>query len=107
MDQLAEAVRMGATADQLRKEELPSEYLAAYIRRQDQNMFAGSADPDVRKSIHVGPVPMPALAPDEIVVAVMASSINYNLIWAATFESSVHVPIVVATQRIWSLRRAA
>jgi crotonyl-CoA reductase len=86
MDQLAEAVISGATADQLRKEELPSEYMAAYIRRQDQNMFAESADRDVRKSIHVGLVPMPALAPDEVVVAVMASSINYNLIWAATFE---------------------
>ncbi|BCJ50497.1 crotonyl-CoA reductase [Actinoplanes sp. NBRC 14428] len=86
MDRLAEAVIDGATADQLRKEELPSEYLAAHIRRRDQHMFAGVADPDVRKSIHVGPVPMPELAPDEVVVAVMASSINYNLIWAATFE---------------------
>jgi crotonyl-CoA reductase len=29
---------------------------------------------------------MPELAPDEVVVAVMASSINYNTVWSATFE---------------------
>ena len=29
---------------------------------------------------------MPELAPDEVVVAVMASAINYNTVWSAMFE---------------------
>ena len=29
---------------------------------------------------------MPELAPDEVLVAVMASSINYNTVWSAMFE---------------------
>ncbi|GAA3185787.1 crotonyl-CoA carboxylase/reductase [Streptomyces ramulosus] len=49
-------------------------------------MFGGAEDKDVRKSLHVGPVPMPEIAPDEVVVAVMASSINYNTVWSAMFE---------------------
>ena len=31
---------------------------------------------------------MPELAPDEVLVAVMASSINYNTVWSAMFEPS-------------------
>ena len=49
-------------------------------------MFKGIEDKDVRKSLRVGEVPMPELAPDEVLVAVMASSINYNTVWSATFE---------------------
>ena len=86
MDSLAEAVRAGATAAELLGEPVPTDYLAAYIRRQDQDMFAGVSDRDLRKSLHVGLIPMPELAPDEVLVAVMASSINYNTIWSATFE---------------------
>ncbi len=86
MDRLAEAVRSGATGEELLKEPLPDKYLATYIRREDQRMFVDSDDRDVRRSIHLGAVPMPGLAPDEVVVAVMASSINYNTIWSATFE---------------------
>ncbi|MFI9011475.1 crotonyl-CoA carboxylase/reductase [Actinosynnema sp. NPDC053489] len=64
----------------------PSEYLAAHVVAADVNMFGIADDKDVRKSIRVGPVPMPDLAPDEVLVAVMASSINYNTVWSATFE---------------------
>jgi crotonyl-CoA reductase len=49
-------------------------------------MFKGVADKDVRKSLRLGKVPMPELAPDEVLVAVMASSINYNTVWSAMFE---------------------
>lgn len=86
MDQLAEAVVAGAGADQLLREPLPTEYRAVHIRRADQGMFNGVADKDVRKSLHVGYVPMPELAPDEVLVAIMASSINYNTVWSAMFE---------------------
>ncbi len=57
-----------------------------HTRREDVDMFGDDADKDVRRSLHVGRVPMPELAPDEALVAVMASSINYNTVWSATFE---------------------
>ncbi|MFD5248075.1 hypothetical protein ACFWIW_26295 [Amycolatopsis sp. NPDC058340] len=31
-------------------------------------------------------MPMPALAADEVLIAVMASGINYNTVWSATFD---------------------
>ena len=51
-------------------------------------MFEGidSADKDPRKSLHIGEVPTPELAPDEAYVAVMASSINFNTVWTSIFE---------------------
>jgi crotonyl-CoA reductase len=51
-------------------------------------MWAGvaSKDKDPRRSIHVGEVPTPELAPDEAYVAVMASSINFNTVWSSIFE---------------------
>jgi crotonyl-CoA reductase len=66
--------------------ELPSTYLAAHLSREDENMFEGVADKDVRSSLRLGEVPMPDLAPDEVLLAVMASAINYNTVWSATFE---------------------
>ncbi|MFE7858593.1 crotonyl-CoA carboxylase/reductase [Streptomyces sp. NPDC057403] len=86
MDSLTEALLSGAGPDEIGRHELPSEYEAAHLLAADVGMFGGAADKDVRKALRVGPVPMPELAPDEVVVAVMASSINYNTVWSATFE---------------------
>ncbi|MYV91349.1 crotonyl-CoA carboxylase/reductase [Streptomyces sp. SID1034] len=86
MDSLADAVLNGATPAQLEREPLPGDYPAVHTRAEDVEMFRGVDDKDVRKSLHVGRVPMPELAPDEVLVAVMASSINYNTVWSATFE---------------------
>ncbi|MGW0905189.1 crotonyl-CoA carboxylase/reductase [Streptomyces sp. NPDC002853] len=86
MDVLAEAVVAGAGADELRRLPVPAEFTAAHLRREDVESFTGVADKDVRKTLHVGPVPMPELAPDEVLVAVMASGINYNTVWSAMFE---------------------
>ncbi|MEU5628480.1 MULTISPECIES: crotonyl-CoA carboxylase/reductase [Streptomyces] len=86
MDGLAEAVLAGASPEKLAQEELPGEYLASYLHQEDVGMFAGVEDKDVRRSLRVGRVPMPELAPDEALVAVMASSINYNTVWSAMFE---------------------
>ena len=51
-------------------------------------MFAGleSAEKDPAKSLHIGDVATPELAPDEAYVAVMASSINFNTVWTSIFE---------------------
>jgi crotonyl-CoA reductase len=65
---------------------VPTDYLAAYLRAEDIGMFHGVQDKDVRRSLRVGRVPMPELAPDEVLVAVMASSVNYNTVWSAIFE---------------------
>ncbi|RKR91908.1 crotonyl-CoA carboxylase/reductase [Micromonospora pisi] len=86
MNSIVEALAGGVTADQLERLELPAEYTAAHLRVEDVDMFRGVTDKDVRKSLRVGPVPMPDLAPDEVLVAVMASSINYNTVWSAMFE---------------------
>ncbi len=83
---LTEAVFQGAAPEEIERIPLPAEYTAAYVREEDEGIFAGLTDKDVRKSLHLGPVPMPDLAPDEVVVAVMASSINYNTVWSAMFE---------------------
>ena len=66
--------------------EIPSTYQAAYLSREDVEIFKDARDKDVRRSIRVGEVPMPELAPDEALVAVMASAINYNTVWSAMFE---------------------
>ncbi|MFJ6658979.1 crotonyl-CoA carboxylase/reductase [Streptomyces sp. NPDC091377] len=86
MDSLTEAVLRGAPADELEKAPVPEDFVAAHIRQDDAGLFDGAADPDVRRSLRVGRVPMPVLAPDEVLVAVMASSINYNTVWSATFR---------------------
>jgi crotonyl-CoA reductase len=51
-------------------------------------MWAGveSEDKDPRKSLHVGEVATPEIAPDEVYIAVMASSINFNTVWTSIFE---------------------
>jgi crotonyl-CoA reductase len=86
MDALAEAALAGASPRELAREKVPAEYVATYLRAEDTAMFGDAADKDVRRSLRVGPVPMPELAPDEALVAVMASSINYNTVWSAMFE---------------------
>jgi crotonyl-CoA reductase len=86
MDSLTEAVLAGSDHERLAAEPLPQTYRAAYVKATDIGMFDGSADKDVRRSLHVGEVPMPELAPDEVLIAVMASSINYNTVWSAMFD---------------------
>lgn len=86
MDSLTEAVLAGAPAEVLEREQVPEQYTAAHLRAEDVGMFGDGGDKDVRRSIRVGSVPMPELAPDEVLVAVMASAINYNTVWSATFE---------------------
>ena len=88
MQKILEAVLAGASGDELSGIPLPESYRAAFVRREDTTMFEGiaSADKDPRKSLHVGEVALPEIAPDEAVVAVMASSINFNTVWTSIFE---------------------
>jgi crotonyl-CoA reductase len=67
---------------------LPASYLGAVLREQDVAMFEGMAsnDKDPRKSLQLQDVPVPQPAAGEALVAVMASSVNYNTVWSAIFE---------------------
>jgi crotonyl-CoA reductase len=67
---------------------LPESYRAATVHKDEELMFAGveSRDKDPRKSIHIEQVPTPELGPGEALIAVMASSINYNTVWTSIFE---------------------
>ena len=67
---------------------VPESYLAVTVHKDEDKMFAGlaSSDKDPRLSLHVEDVPTPELGPGEALVAVMASSVNYNTVWSAMFE---------------------
>jgi crotonyl-CoA reductase len=81
-----EAAVAGASAEEILAADVPPEYRAAYIERDDAARLWDKPDKDVRETLKVGDVPMPELAPDEVLVAVMASAMNYNTVWSARFE---------------------
>ena len=87
-EQILEAVLAGASGGELGALPIPESYRAAFVRRDETAMFEGVASPDKdpTKSIHVDQVPTPELAPDEVYLAVMASSINFNTVWTSIFE---------------------
>lgn len=86
MTELIDAVRAGADGAALAACPLPDSYRAVYLRREDETLFGDEEDRDVRRTLHFGEVPLPELAPDEVLVAVMASAVNYNTVWSATFR---------------------
>src|SRR5271156_5508397 len=80
MSEILDAVLAGANAEVLAALPMPASTRAVFVRRDEVTMFDGlaSADKDPRRSLHLDEVPVPELAPDEVYVAVMASSINFN-----------------------------
>ena len=88
MQQILEAIEGGASSEEIAALPIPESYRAAHVLRSEQDMWEGvpSEDKDPRKSLHIGEVPTPELAPDEVYLAVMASSINYNTLGTAMFE---------------------
>ena len=88
MQEILDAIATGASSDDFANIALPDQYRAAFVQRDEQAMWEGvaSEDKDPRTSLHVGEVDLPALAPDEAVVAVMASAINFNTVWTSIFE---------------------
>lgn len=67
---------------------VPDTYWGVVVRKKDVNIFAGlpSRDKDPRRSLHLEEVATPEIGPGEALVAVMASSINYNTVWTSIFE---------------------
>lgn len=67
---------------------LPEAFQAVTVHKDEVGLFEGRAsrDKDPRESMHIDEVPIPELAPGEALVAVMASSVNYNTVWTSIFE---------------------
>ena len=84
-------IRDAILADQLDAMEglaVPESYRGVLVRKDEQDIFEGLSpkDKDPNKSLHVDEVPTPELGPGEALVAVMASSVNYNTVWTSIFE---------------------
>lgn len=89
MQQILDAISSGtATAEDFAALPVPESYRAATVHKDEVGMFEGlpSREKDPRRSIHVDDVPLPELGPGEALIAVMASSINYNTVWTSIFE---------------------
>ncbi|MDA8183533.1 MAG: crotonyl-CoA carboxylase/reductase [Actinomycetota bacterium] len=88
MKAFQEAILAGAPGEEIAGIPLPESYRAAFVRRDEVDMFEGveSAAKDPRRSLHVEEVAVPEFAPDEAYVAVMASAINFNTVWTSIFE---------------------
>lgn len=67
---------------------VPESYRAAVLFKDEQHMFDGIpvTDRDPAKSVHISDVPTPQPGPGEALIAVMASSVNYNTVWSALFS---------------------
>jgi crotonyl-CoA reductase len=67
---------------------IPESYRALTVHKDEVGIFDGlpSEDRDPKRSLHLDEVAVPELGPGEALIAVMASSINYNTVWSSTFE---------------------
>ncbi|NGO45614.1 crotonyl-CoA carboxylase/reductase [Streptomyces ureilyticus] len=89
MEAIVSAVLSGeATSEDFAGLRIPESYRGMVVRKEEADLFEGSpsADKDPRKSLHLDDVPVPEVGPGEALVAVMASSVNYNTVWSAIFE---------------------
>ncbi|MCB0957379.1 MAG: crotonyl-CoA carboxylase/reductase [Ilumatobacter sp.] len=108
MQEILDAIQSGASADDFANLAIPDSYRAVHVLKAEQDMWAGTPtkEKDPRKSLHVGEVPTPELAPDEVYLAVMASSINFNTVWSSIFEPvSTFGPMArLARESSWAAR---
>ena len=88
MQHVLDAIQSDATSADFANLAVPESYRAVHVRKDEQEMWKGvpTKEKDPRRSLHVGEVPTPELAPDEVYLAVMASSINFNTVWSSIFE---------------------
>jgi crotonyl-CoA reductase len=88
MEAIREAVIAGASTEDFAALLVPESYRAVTVHKDEAGMFEGmpSRDKDPRTSLHLDQVATPELAAGEALIAVMASSINYNTVWTSIFE---------------------
>ncbi|MDO8392206.1 MAG: crotonyl-CoA carboxylase/reductase [Actinomycetota bacterium] len=108
MQHVLDAIQSGASADEFAHLAVPEAYRGVHVLKAEHDMWKGvpSKQKDPRQSLHVGDVPTPELAPDEVYVAVMASSINFNTVWSSIFEPvSTFGPLArLARESEWAKR---
>ena len=68
MQLILDAIQSGASGDDIANLPVPESYRGVHVLKAEQEMWAGvaSKDKDPRLSLHVGDVPTPELAPDEV-----------------------------------------
>ena len=88
MKQILDAITNEASSEDIAALELPESTRSAFVRKDEQDMFKGmeSSDKDPRKSLHVDEVALPPLGPNECLIGVMASAVNFNTVWTSIFE---------------------
>ncbi|MFY9783967.1 MAG: alcohol dehydrogenase catalytic domain-containing protein, partial [Acidimicrobiales bacterium] len=110
MSELLDAAVSGAPPEVLAEIPMPATTRAVFVRRDEQEMFEGleSKDKDPRRSLHIDDVSVPELAPDEVYVAVMASSINFNTVWTSIFEPLPTFGFLdrLGKESVWGARHA-
>src|SRR3954447_24354489 len=101
MQEILDAIEGGASGADIGNLVIPESYRAAHVLKEEQDIWPGvaSEDKDPRKSLHIGDVPTPELAPDEVYLAVMASSINFNTVWTSIFAPPVAVCLLAPPPR--------
>jgi crotonyl-CoA reductase len=89
MDAIIQAAVADAAPQEWSAIPMPESYRALTIHKDEVGIFGGiPADQrkSPRESLHVDEISVPELDPSEAIVAVMASSINYNTVWPSIFE---------------------
>ena len=108
MQHVLDAIQSDASSDDFANLAIPESYRAVHVLKDEQEMWKGvpTKEKDPRKSLHVGEVPTPEIAPDEVYLAVMASSINFNTVWSSIFEPvSTFGPMArLARESSWAKR---
>jgi crotonyl-CoA reductase len=88
MEAIRQAILDGAEGDALAALPLPDTMRAAVVRKDETDRFEGvsSREKDPRETLHVDEVPIPPVGPNEVLIAPMASALNYNTVWTSIFE---------------------
>jgi crotonyl-CoA reductase len=88
IEAIRQAILEGAPGEELGRIELPATMRAAVVRKEDAAAAAEipPEEKDPRKTLHIDEVPIPPLGPNEVLIAPMASAINYNTVWTSIFE---------------------
>ena len=85
---LVDTALAGGDPDEIANLPLPDSMRAAVVRKSEIDIFEGldSSEKDPRKSLHVDEVAIPPLGPNEVLIAPMASALNFNTVWTSIFE---------------------
>lgn len=88
IDDLREAILTDADSETVASLPLPETMRAAVVRKDEVEVFADlpTAEKDPRTSLHIDEVPLPPLGPNEVLIAPMASALNFNTVWTSIFE---------------------